>query len=324
MLGRKFREASRTFASATPVCSFACRYSGLCRRASARRAARSRVVGSYSRLSRISIAVPASSAIAVLRATRAVRSAFRALIRSTLAFATSTSARTTVDRGCVPTSKKPFAEVRLRSARSTACSCTRIRRWASRMLVYASFTVRAISWRWSSTPSADTSASLRAAWVAARVFPKSKSSWDSWTCARKVSAGWRLIDTATVRRVVVEVDSTVLLLRVADAVPESCGRSGASASRTRARGRVVVERGLDQRLGLERDRDALVDGEDSADDDRRGPLNARGGWPDQGEEKRGKDRAVGFHFDSPSMRVPGSGRCAFPVPTTGPRSTLTG
>ena len=103
------------------------------------------------------------------------------------------------------------------------------------MFAYASFTVSAISWRWSSTPSADTSASLRATCVAARVLPKSNSSCDSWTCARKVSAGWRLTATVTVRPVVVDVEGTVLLLLVADAEPESWGRSGANASRTRAR-----------------------------------------------------------------------------------------
>src|SRR6266508_4367765 len=109
-----------------------------------------------------------------------------------------------------------------------------------------------MSWRWSSTPSADTSASLRAACVVARVFPKSKSSCESWTCARKVSAS-ELVDTVFVP----PFDVEVLLLCIADAVPASCGRSGASASRTRARGRIIVERGLDQGLGLVRDRDAL-------------------------------------------------------------------
>ena len=100
--------------------------------------------------------------------------------------------------------------------------------------MYASFTVSAISCRWSSTPSADTSASFRATCVAASVLPKSKSSCDSWTWARKVSAGWRLIETVTVRPVA-KVVGPVLLLRIADAVPDSCGKSGESASRTLAR-----------------------------------------------------------------------------------------
>jgi hypothetical protein len=165
----------------------------------------------------------------VLSATRAVRSALRALIRSTFALATSTSARTAVDKGWVPTSKKPFADARLSSARSTACSCTRIRRWASRMFVYASFTVSAITCRWTSTPSADTSASFRATCVAASVLPKSKSSCESWTCARNVSAG-------EVRPPVdVVVEMMMPWLRVALTEPVSCGKSGANASRTRAR-----------------------------------------------------------------------------------------
>jgi hypothetical protein len=172
----------------------------------------------------------------VLSATRAVRSALRALIRSTFALATSTSARTAVDKGWVPTSKKPFADARLSSARSTACSCTRIRRWASRMFVYASFTVSAITCRWTSTPSADTSASFRATCVAASVLPKSKSSCESWTCARNVSAGWRSTRTGEVRPPAdVVVGMMMPWLRVALTEPVSCGKSGANASRTRAR-----------------------------------------------------------------------------------------
>ncbi len=229
------RDATWTPAAAAELCSFACRYSGLCLSASARSAARSIVVGSYSRLSLISVGVLASIAIAVLSETRAILSALRALIRSTFALATSTSARTAVDSGWVPTSTKPFADARLSSARSSACSCTRINRWASRMLVYASFTVSAISWRWSSTPSADTSASFRATCVVASVLPKSKSSCDSWTCARNVSAGWRLICTAATRPIVNVVGMVLVLLRVAVTEPASCGRSGANASRTRAR-----------------------------------------------------------------------------------------
>ena len=118
-------------------------------------------------------------AIAMLSATIAVRSAFRALIRSTRALATSTSARATSDFGRVPTSKKPFADLRFSSARSTACSCTRMRRWLKSVFVYASFTVREISWRCSSTSSTATSANFRAASVAARFLPKSKRSCES-------------------------------------------------------------------------------------------------------------------------------------------------
>ena len=102
------------------------------------------------------------------------------------------------------------------------------------MFVYASFTVSAIVCRWSSTPSADTSGSFRATCVAAIVLPKSKRSWESCTCARNVSAGWRLTVT-TVRPRVVDVGSTLLLLRAAETEPDSCGSSGENASRTRAR-----------------------------------------------------------------------------------------
>jgi hypothetical protein len=49
-----------------------------------------------------------------------------------------------------------------------------------------------------------------------------------------VSDGWRLICTVTVRPVF-RVVGTVLLLRVAVTEPDSCGRSGENASRTRAR-----------------------------------------------------------------------------------------
>src|SRR5439155_1505340 len=51
-----------------------------------------------------------------------------------------------------------------------------MRRWAKRMLVYASLTDSEMSWRWSSTLSSATSWSLRAASVAARFLPKSKRS----------------------------------------------------------------------------------------------------------------------------------------------------
>ena len=145
-------------------------------------------IASKTRLSTIWVGVSTSIAIAVLRATSAVRSAFFALMRSSLAFATSTSARATSDFGRVPTSKKPLADRRFRSARSSACSVTLMRRWAKSVLVYASFTASAMSWRWSSMFSTATSASFRAASVAARVLPKSKRSCESWTCAKKVSA----------------------------------------------------------------------------------------------------------------------------------------
>src|SRR5438034_6247162 len=55
------------------------------------------------------------------------------------------------------------------------------------MFVYASFTASEMSCRWSSTSSTATSASFRAASVAARFLPKSKRSWESTTCAMKVS-----------------------------------------------------------------------------------------------------------------------------------------
>ena len=103
------------------------------------------------------------SPIAVLRATRASRSALRARIRSTRALATSTSARATSDFGRVPTSKKPRAERRFSSARSSACSLHADEPLARRaMFVYASLTASVISWRCSSTSSSATSASLRA------------------------------------------------------------------------------------------------------------------------------------------------------------------
>ena len=47
-------------------------------------------------------------------------------------------------------------------------------------------------------------------------------------------AGWRLTVT-TVRPRVVDVGSTLLLLRAAETEPDSCGSSGENASRTRAR-----------------------------------------------------------------------------------------
>ena len=94
-------------------------------------------------------------------------------MRSTLAFATSTSARATSDFGRVPTSKKPRAERRFSSARSTACWFTWIRRTAKLMLVNDSFTVCVTSWRCSSVSSRAKSASLRAASVDAKFFPKS-------------------------------------------------------------------------------------------------------------------------------------------------------
>src|SRR5439155_16866956 len=101
------------------------------------------------------------------------------------------------------------------------------------VLVYASFTASAMSWRWSSMFSTATSASFRAASVAARVLPKSKRSCESWTCAKKVSASWLLATPLLVLPVVVEVTTKTLWLRVAVAAPVSCGRSGANAWFTR-------------------------------------------------------------------------------------------
>src|SRR2546425_10120224 len=100
-----------------------------------------------------------------------------------LALATSTSARATSDFGRVPTSKKPRADRRFSSARSTACWLTWMRRTAQLMLVYDSFTVCVTSWRCSSVSSRATSASLRAASVDAKFFPKSKRICDSDTRA---------------------------------------------------------------------------------------------------------------------------------------------
>ena len=128
------------------------------------------------RLSTIWVHVSTLIAMAVLRATIALRRAFFARMRSSLALATSTSARATSDFGRVPTSKKPFAERRFSSARSWACSCTRIKRWLKRVFVYASFTVAEISCRCNSTFSTSTSASFRRPSVSARFFPKSKRS----------------------------------------------------------------------------------------------------------------------------------------------------
>src|SRR5262249_1653803 len=186
------------------------------------------------RLSTICVGESTSIAIAMLSATIAWRRAFRARIRSTRALATSTSARATSDLGRVPTSKKPLADRRFSSARSTACSCTRIKRWLNSVFVYASFTVSEISWRCSSTSSTATSASLRAASVAASVLPKSKRSWENCTCARKLSLSdlllrvkrWGLLDWLLTLLPVDVVPAVQFSLRLALTSPLIWGRSG--------------------------------------------------------------------------------------------------
>ena len=166
--------------------------------------------------------------MAVASATRARRSALRARIRSTLALATSTSARATSDFGRVPTSKKPRAERRFSSARSTACWFTWIRRTAKLMLVNDSFTVCVTSWRCSSVSSRAKSASLRAASVDAKFFPKSNRICDSDTRATVV------VDHVVMVRafcVVMSGDTppATFWSRATVQLPVICGSSGASA-----------------------------------------------------------------------------------------------
>ena len=109
-----------------------------------------------------------------------------------------------------------------------------MRRWLKSVLVYASFTASAISWRCSSTSSTATSASFREASVAASVLPKSKRSCESWTCARKVSPNCRDWIESMLRPAKVVV-TLVLSLREALTSPLSCGRRGASDWFTRKR-----------------------------------------------------------------------------------------
>ena len=99
--------------------------------------------------------------------------------------------------------------------------------------MYASFTASEMSWRCNSTFSTATSASFRAASVAARFLPKSKRSWESCTWARKVSESWRDAGIWSVWPVVCDVMVEMFWLRVANAEPESWGSSGASACVTR-------------------------------------------------------------------------------------------
>ena len=72
--------------------------------------------------------------IPVLSAMRERLTKFCARMRLTRALATSTSARVTSNRGRVPTSKKPLALRRFRSARSRAWALTTTRRLESSRL----------------------------------------------------------------------------------------------------------------------------------------------------------------------------------------------
>ena len=141
-VGKKSRKACRSRASAAATVSLACRYSGRCRSDSAAEllaVERHRLVDEV--VHDLGRRVHGDRHGGVEGDDRASRRAFRARMRSSWALATSTSARATSDFGRVPTSKKPRAERRFSSARSSACSCTRIKRWLKRVFVYASFTV---------------------------------------------------------------------------------------------------------------------------------------------------------------------------------------
>ncbi len=103
-----------------------------------------------------------------------------------------------------------------------------MRRWLKSVFVYASFTVKEISWRCSSTSSTATSASFRAASVAARFLPKSKRSCESKTWATNVSPNCLVCVMLTFCPAAF-VTKVGMLLLVAPTTPLSCGKSGAMA-----------------------------------------------------------------------------------------------